>query len=244
LPLHRKEANYMTNAAQKLYPTIADYERHFDPDWFQPFPAVDREYIWTYPVALRAMTGAALCEPPVDLPTSDRLSIYVHVPYCQTVCPFCAFMHVVASVDLGRYAACVARETEWYAQHPAVSGAFVSDVYFGGGTASLLHPDHISRILAAIRGGFQTHPDVEVTVECHPDTIDVAYMDALLALGVTRLSMGVQSFQQRFLQAIGRKQDAAKSAIMLSEALHNRFRTVSIDLMYRLPGQTEADWMT
>ena len=224
-----------------LYPTIQDYESHYDPGWLKPFPEVDREYVWTYPISLRAMTGAELCRPSVDLPSNNRLSIYVHIPYCQSECPFCAFLHVAAKVDFTRYANCVAKEAGWYAHHPCSRNTTLSAIYFGGGTASLLRPAHIARILGAIREGYRTHPNLEVTVECHPDSIDSAYLSALPPLGVTRLSLGIQSFQPRFLRAIGRKQNVANATAILDQALQAEFRTVSIDLMYRLPKQTNTD---
>lgn len=225
------------------YPTMKDYENHRDPEWFVDYPQVDREYIWTYPIALKEMTGRRIWNLTDDNFTTRDLSIYIHIPYCRADCPFCAFMRIPAksSLDLSHYADCLSSEIRMYGSHSSASHLKVSSVYFGGGTASLLKRSHIEVVMEAIGNSFLLSDNVETTIECHPDDVDSRYLADLRSIGINRVSFGVQSFQPRFLKAIGRKQDCQHSRNIVKTAVEMGFHSVSIDLMYRLPGQSLLD---
>jgi oxygen-independent coproporphyrinogen III oxidase len=225
--------------AAPRFESIEAYEEHFDPNWIVPFPGVDREYIWTYPLALQKISIKSNNDFIFSKQWPEqRLTIYIHVPYCKSSCPFCAFMHTILDEkQLESYVDCLIKEIQWYSKHPGVQNTKLTAVYFGGGTASLLKPSHIDRILVALKIGFNLSPDVEVSLECHPDTIDYQYLDQVKSKGVNRISIGVQSFNPKNLQLIGRKQSAPHAFDMVSYA-SEIFKTVSVDIIYRIPNQS------
>jgi oxygen-independent coproporphyrinogen III oxidase len=224
------------------YPTLAAFVADKDPEWFKEYPAVDREYIWIYPLAFRPIDGSDLNAPVRTREERDRLTLYVHVPYCRSSCPFCVFMHEVSQSDsFDEYVDCLVEEVSWYGAHPQGRGSDLVAVYLGGGTASLLAPDQIGRLISHIRNTFRCARDLEVSLECHPDVIDKRYLAEVQVAGVNRVSIGLQSFSQSILKAIGRRQSASHAAQMVEFALSLGISTVSVDIMYRVPGQSESD---
>jgi oxygen-independent coproporphyrinogen-3 oxidase len=226
----------------QLYPSIRDYENHQDPDWWAEYPQVDREYIWTYPIALREMSGEPLWNTPINDLMSQNLSIYIHIPYCRRDCPFCTFMRIpTKSSDFSSYADCLTTEIKMYGMHPSAKHMNVSSIYFGGGTASLLSKPQIAKVIKTIHESFSVVEGVETTIECHPDEVNNQYLIDLKSIGINRVSFGVQSFNNRFLNAIGRKQNCKHSEQIIRQAVDIGFHSVSVDLMYRLPGQSLSD---
>jgi oxygen-independent coproporphyrinogen III oxidase len=177
-----------------------------------------------------------------------RLGLYVQVPFCQTKCTYCNFHTGVFSNDLyAPYVEAVCREIGEYPrllQESRIAGvpeAIVDTVYFGGGTPSLLDPIGLTRILGAMRDGFECKFE-EVTLEADPETIAPAKASAWLEAGFNRISMGVQSFQDNELKAAGRmhrRQDVFGATHVLREA---GFRNISFDLIAGLPHQTHTSW--
>lgn len=221
------------------YPTIQSYVDHFDRDWFPQPPEVDREYIWTYPLALNTFNGSALITPHHFCELDHKMSIYVHIPFCQTSCPFCVFMHEIAPKDgLDRYVDCISKEAIWYSHHPQSRQSTIHSIYFGGGTASLLNPGHVRKMVRLFKYEYECTSNLEITLECHPDVIDERYISEIREAGVTRISIGVQSFKQNHLDTICRKQVATRTASMIAAAVSGNFNTVSVDLMYRFPEQS------
>ena len=170
-----------------------------------------------------------------------RTSVYVHFPWCLKKCPYCDFAS--ASVRRGEvaheaYALAVGQELE----ARDVSGRDLFSVFFGGGTPSLWAPEALGRTLEAILDAFDdVAPEVEVTVECNPTSIDLDRARALRAVGVNRLSIGVQSLDDDRLRFLGRLHDAAGARRALTAALEAGLR-VSGDLMFGMPGQTPDDF--
>jgi oxygen-independent coproporphyrinogen-3 oxidase len=168
------------------------------------------------------------------------LALYVHIPWCLKKCPYCDFNSHERRGDIpeAEYVDALIADLEFAL--PLIWGRRVGSVFFGGGTPSLFSPDAIDRILAAIRARVPLSPEAEVTLEANPGTFEQAKFAGFKAAGVGRLSLGVQSFDPRFLQTLGRVHDerearaAAESAIAI-------FGNVNFDLMYALPGQTLAD---
>jgi oxygen-independent coproporphyrinogen-3 oxidase len=165
------------------------------------------------------------------------LSLYVHIPWCARKCPYCDFNshEARAGIPEERYVAALVADLEQ--SLPKVWGRRVHSVFFGGGTPSLFSARGIDAILAAARARLALAPDAEITLEANPGTVEAEKFAAFRALGVNRLSLGIQSFNPRHLKALGRihDDDEARRAIEIALA---RFGNVNLDLMYGLPGQT------
>jgi oxygen-independent coproporphyrinogen-3 oxidase len=167
------------------------------------------------------------------------LSLYVHLPWCLKKCPYCDFNSHAATGEFpeGRYLDALRADLE--AALPLVWGRPVVSVFIGGGTPSLFSPEGIDRLLGDIRARLPLVPGAEITLEANPGTFERDRFRAFRAAGVTRLSIGVQSFSDTALQRIGRVHDAAQARAAVAEA-SAAFETFNIDLMYALPGQTLA----
>ncbi|MGD8595286.1 MAG: radical SAM protein, partial [Gammaproteobacteria bacterium] len=132
------------------------------------------------------------------------LSLYVHFPWCVRKCPYCDFnSHAVKDgIDEARYIDALLRDLEL--DLPRIWGRRVVSVFMGGGTPSLLSPESIERLLSAVRARVVLHPEAEITLEANPGTVDYDKFAEFRGAGVNRLSIGVQSFSDAQLQAIGR----------------------------------------
>ena len=172
----------------------------------------------------------------------ESLGVYVHVPFCERVCPYCDFAVVatrrLAPRDEERYVAALLAELAGRA--PAFAGRGLETIYFGGGTPALLRPDSIERIVLALRRAFAGAPR-EITLEANPSTLERERLPAFRAAGIDRLSLGVQSFDDRILQRLGRAHRAEAVHGTLAAARSAGFENLSLDLMVGAPGQTEGD---
>lgn len=168
------------------------------------------------------------------------LALYVHIPWCLKKCPYCDFNSHEGRGELpeSRYVEALIADLEFAL--PSIWGRRVGSLFFGGGTPSLFSPEAIDCILAALRARVPISPDAEVTLEANPGTFEQARFAGLKAAGVNRLSLGVQSFDPRFLSAIGRVHDDREARAAAQAALAI-FGNVNFDLMYALPGQTLVD---
>jgi len=166
------------------------------------------------------------------------LSVYLHFPWCLRKCPYCDFATSPLERDAiphAAYADGILRELEMRAG--SLENARLFSVFFGGGTPSLWDPRELGRVLSAVVGAFGSrHPDVEITVECNPSSLDQARAAALCEAGVNRLSVGVQSLDDTELRFLGRLHDRAL-ALRALDAAQGCFERVSADLMFALPGQ-------
>ena len=165
------------------------------------------------------------------------LALYVHLPWCLKKCPYCDFNSHENKGELPERRYLDALRADLEAALPLVWGRRVISVFIGGGTPSLFSPAGIDRLLADIRALLPLEPGAEVTLEANPGTFERDRFKAFRAAGVTRLSVGVQSFDDAALQRIGRVHDAAQARAAVAEAAQ-AFDTFNIDLMYALPGQT------
>ncbi|GAB1391180.1 MAG: coproporphyrinogen III oxidase [Rubrivivax sp.] len=175
----------------------------------------------------------------VRLTALPPLSLYVHLPWCLRKCPYCDFNSHALRGELPEAAYLAALVADLEAALPQVWGRRVGSVFFGGGTPSLFSPTGIERLLADIRARLPLLPEAEVTLEANPGTFERERFRAYRGAGVTRLSIGVQSFDDRALRAIGRVHDAAQARAAVEEAAL-AFETFNLDLMYALPGQDLA----
>jgi len=169
------------------------------------------------------------------------LALYVHLPWCLKKCPYCDFnSHEMAPGGMPEQRYLDALVADLEAALPLVWGRTVHSIFIGGGTPSLFSPQAIDRLLADIRARLRLTADCEVTLEANPGTFERDRFRAFRSAGVTRLSVGVQSFNDRHLQALGRVHDSAQAFAAVEEAARS-FDTFNLDLMYALPGQTMAE---
>ena len=169
------------------------------------------------------------------------LSLYVHLPWCLKKCPYCDFnSHEMAPGDMPEQRYLDALVADLEAALALVWGRTVHSVFIGGGTPSLFSPQAIDRLLADIRARLRLAPDCEITLEANPGTFEKDRFRAFRGAGVTRLSIGVQSFNDRHLRALGRVHDSAQALAAVEEAARS-FDSFNLDMMYALPGQTMAE---
>ncbi|HSH91380.1 MAG TPA: radical SAM family heme chaperone HemW, partial [Ramlibacter sp.] len=174
----------------------------------------------------------------LQLPALPPLSLYVHLPWCLKKCPYCDFNSHEARmgpIPEQRYLDAIVADLE--AALPLVWGRPVHSIFIGGGTPSLFSPQGIDRMIGDIRARLKLEADCEITLEANPGTFEKDRFKAYRAAGVTRLSVGVQSFNDTHLQALGRVHDRAQAIAAVEEAAV-AFDTFNLDLMYALPGQS------
>ncbi len=176
----------------------------------------------------------------LQLPALPPLSLYLHLPWCLRKCPYCDFnSHAAPPGELPQAAYVDALIADLEAALPLVWGRPVHSIFMGGGTPSLFAPQEIDRLLSAVRARLPLTPDCEISMEANPGTFERDRFRAFAQAGVTRLSIGVQSFNDAHLQALGRVHDGAQARAALEEAARS-FATFNLDLMYALPGQSMA----
>ena len=169
------------------------------------------------------------------------MGLYIHVPFCQTKCPYCDFNTYQGIEDLiTPYLESLTTELVLWGR--ALECPTVSTVFFGGGTPSYLPRGSIGRILETVQDAFLIKPDAEITAEANPDDLDHEAASALLDQGVNRLSIGVQSLDNGLLTLLGRRHDAQQAIDAYRSASRAGFSNVNLDLMYGLPQQTMAQW--
>ena len=175
----------------------------------------------------------------VALAALPPLALYVHIPWCVRKCPYCDFNSHERAGELPEreYVERLMRDLE--AMLPSVWGRRLSSVFIGGGTPSLFSPESIDRILSGVRARLPLEPEAEVTLEANPGTVEAARFRGFRAAGVNRISVGVQSFDDRMLKALGRIHGADEARRAVASALAS-FANVNLDLMYGLPGQSVA----
>ena len=170
--------------------------------------------------------------------------IYVHVPFCVRKCGYCDFYSVAGGEEeRDRFPALVEREMDLLLRtFPGEAGVPADTVYFGGGTPTVLGPDRLRRLLAAIRSRFPVAEDAEITTEANPGTVTGDDFARLRKGGFNRVSLGVQSFRQETLAALGRIHSVEDVRAAYRDARRAGFPSVGIDLIFGNPGQSEAEW--
>ena len=167
------------------------------------------------------------------------IGLYVHIPFCASRCPYCDFATAPATTALrGSYLEALGREI--VREGALLDRPRVRTLFFGGGTPSLLEPAEVAALGDALQTAFVLRPR-EVTLEANPATLDRARLEAWLALGLTRLSIGAQSFDPRGLRALGRTHQPDDSAAAVAAARGARL-DVNLDLIFGWPAQTIAEW--
>lgn len=175
----------------------------------------------------------------LEFRVSPPLALYVHVPWCVQKCPYCDFNSHEAGETIPEREYVAALIADLQSALPLIWGRPVVSVFFGGGTPSLLSPQAIDELIAAFRALAMLAPDAEITLEANPGTVEAEKFAGFRRAGANRLSLGIQSFNDEHLTALGRIHGAAeaKRAAQLAGA---HFDAFNLDLMYGLPGQTQA----
>lgn len=168
------------------------------------------------------------------------LGLYLHVPWCERKCPYCDFNSHEAggAIPAADYIDALIADLEQ--DLPLIWGRTVDTVFIGGGTPSLLPPEQVDRLLSALRALLALGPAVEITLEANPGTVDAVRLRELRDAGINRISLGVQSLDDRLLERIGRIHDAAGARAAAAGIRDAGFDSWNIDLMYGLPGQDTA----
>ncbi len=176
--------------------------------------------------------------------TLPPLSLYVHLPWCLKKCPYCDFnsheWRGGASSEPPETAYIDALMADLEASLPLIWGRSVHSIFIGGGTPSLFSPQAIEHLISGLRARLRLEADCEITLEANPGTFEKNRFKAFRSAGVTRLSIGVQSFNDTHLNALGRVHDGAQAQAAVAEAAQ-AFDTFNLDIMYALPGQTLQD---
>jgi len=173
---------------------------------------------------------------------SAPFSLYIHIPYCISKCPYCDFnSHVVPEIPEQAYTEALLKELECYAAGGDWRGRTVQSIFLGGGTPSTFHPQSIGQVLEKIAAAFAIDSRCEITLEANPGTVDREKFFGYRACGVNRISVGVQSFQPRLLKFLGRAHSAEDAKLALKVVRTAGFENFSLDLIYANPGQTPAE---
>jgi putative oxygen-independent coproporphyrinogen III oxidase len=188
------------------------------------------------PILARYMRPGTL-----NLTALPPLSLYIHLPWCIKKCPYCDFNSHEQPSNLPELRYLDALRCDLEAALPFIWGRRVHSVFIGGGTPSLFSPDSIHQLLADVRARLPLQPGCEITLEANPGTFERERFRAFAAAGITRLSVGVQSFDDNKLAALGRVHSASQARAAVDEA-SSVFETFNLDLMYALPGQSLAQW--
>ena len=173
----------------------------------------------------------------IRLEALPPLALYVHIPWCVRKCPYCDFNshERAAPLPQNEYVAKLLLDLE--AMLPSVWGRRLVSVFIGGGTPSLFSPEAIDSLLCGVRARLPLEPGAEITLEANPGTVEAARFRGFRDAGVNRISLGVQSFDERMLAALGRIHGAGEARRAIAAALQS-FDNVNADIMYGLPGQT------
>src|SRR2546427_539682 len=175
--------------------------------------------------------------------TAEPFALYVHVPWCRHVCPYCDFnVYAAAEPPERPYVEAVAAELRAWAARAQWRGRRAKTVYLGGGTPSLLSPGAIATVLEAVARALGIADGAEVTLEATPGTVTRERLAGYRAAGVNRLSLGAQSFHAGHLRALGRDHGAADVRAAMEAARAAGFANLSLDLIFAVPDQTLADW--
>ena len=170
----------------------------------------------------------------------DSLALYIHWPFCLAKCPYCDFnSHVRDRIPQARFARALRTELAWEAAR--LGRRPLASIFFGGGTPSLMEPDTVAALIADATTLFDPLPDLEITLEANPTSVELAKLAGFRAAGVNRASLGIQSLDAAALAMLGR-QHSAGQAVAALEAARATFPRVSFDLIYARPGQGVAAW--
>ena len=171
---------------------------------------------------------------------SDMAGIYIHIPFCKQACHYCDFHFSTNTSKQAQLLQAIGNEL--LIQKNYLGEEKINTLYFGGGTPSILSTDEVNNIFDIISGNFDVAPSAEITLEANPDDLVSEKLIAFKKIGINRLSIGIQSFDDAVLRFLNRAHDSRMATSSFQEARDVGFENISIDLMYALPGQDLTDW--
>lgn len=167
-------------------------------------------------------------------------SIYIHIPYCKQQCTYCNFHFRIVQNDKEEMLKSIKKEIKLRQSY--LNGASISSIYFGGGTPSILNKEEIISLIETIYNNFRIDPDAEITLECNPDDLNTKKLLELKEIGINRLSIGIQSFDDADLKFMNRSHNAKEALNCIQFAKESGFDNITIDLIYGLPNQSNENW--
>ena len=165
--------------------------------------------------------------------------IYIHTPFCKSKCAYCNFFSLASESKINDYVEALKKEIVLRKNY---LGETVKTIYFGGGTPSLLSVKNIEEILDLLNKNYEIISSPEITLEINPDTIDREKMSSLKQMGINRMSVGIQSFDDDDLRYLGRRHDSRHAMQVLEDLKHTDFEKITLDLIYGMPTLTEEKW--
>lgn len=168
-------------------------------------------------------------------------SIYIHIPFCDHKCIYCDFYSIINYENVTNYLTALKKEIEFFASEYSNDRQIIS-IFFGGGTPSLMEVNYIDEIISIIKKYFNVLPDAEITLETNPGTVDRIKLKEFREIGINRLSVGVQSFDEDDLKFLTRIHDSKTAINTINDAYNIGFENISLDLIFNLPNQTKEKW--
>ena len=169
--------------------------------------------------------------------------LYIHIPFCLSKCPYCGFYSVVKPESVDDFVKALLEEIRLTSKQALSLLSTFDTLYFGGGTPSVLQVEQIKIILNQIHKYINLTSDIEITFESNPGDGDFSYFQNIFNLGINRLNIGVQSFEDGVLRFLGRRHTAAQARQVITHARQSGFKNLGIDLIYGVPGQTHDSWL-
>lgn len=164
--------------------------------------------------------------------------LYIHIPFCVSKCSYCNFFSVTDMSKISPFISCIISEIGHYKDH----FDFFDTIYFGGGTPSLLTPQQLDAIITEVRRHFSIAARAEITCELNPGDISADYLDSLRDMGINRINIGIQSFDQDLLTFLGRRHSVSESKAAIELSRRAGFENIGLDFIYGIPGQSLQSW--
>lgn len=169
-------------------------------------------------------------------------AVYIHIPFCEHKCIYCDFYSIITKNNVTTFLQTLKKEINYYADLHS-SDRSITSIFFGGGTPSLMSPTYISEMIELVKKRFKVSADVEITLETNPGTVEQSKLSEFSKIGINRLSIGIQSFDENELKFLTRIHDKQTAIDTVLKAKESGFVNISIDLIFNLPGQTKKIWM-
>jgi oxygen-independent coproporphyrinogen-3 oxidase len=166
--------------------------------------------------------------------------IYIHIPFCKKLCNYCDFYHVISPEDNSEFLKAILHEADLRKDY--AGNESISTIYLGGGTPSVLTASEINLILDHLKKNFSVEQESEITIELNPDDVTLSYMEQLKQLGINRISIGIQSWDDNDLKLLNRRHTGAQALSAIETTFASGFRNVTIDLIYGIPGMNTEKW--
>lgn len=168
-------------------------------------------------------------------------ALYVHIPFCDHKCIYCDFYSIITTDNIRPFLVSIKKEIKYYSDLYSKDRIYTS-IFFGGGTPSLMEPEYLGEIIDSLKANYSISEDVEITMETNPGTVDKKKLRSFREIGINRISIGIQSFDEYELKFLTRIHDKKTAIKTVNNAKEAGFDNISVDLIFNLPGQTKEKW--